>query len=84
MSGDGNLDVYDGPALARLPCATCGVETLHRGVCCVHCGGRFAPRPATVGRKRDWTINPRKRRGKEKAPAVGTGAPAVNRQQLSR
>lgn len=26
-----------GSALTRRPCATCGVETLHRGVRCIHC-----------------------------------------------
>lgn len=75
MSGDGNLDVYDGPALSRHTCPTCGPGTLYRGHACIHCGhrlrvGRVAPaRP----KKRDWRVS-RKARAKEKAPAVGTGA----------
>lgn len=29
-------------ALTRISCHTCGVDTLHRGVHCVHCGSVFA------------------------------------------
>lgn len=53
---DGNVDVHTGPALARMPCATCGVETLHRGVRCVHCGHSKMRLPIKLQkRRRDFT-----------------------------
>lgn len=75
MSGDGNLDVYDGPALSRHDCATCGPASLYRGRACVHCGEPLKVAGVAPARpkKRDWRVS-RKARAKEKAPAVGTGA----------
>jgi hypothetical protein len=58
---DGNVDVHTGPALARMPCATCEVETLHRGAQCVHCGQWRSLFATKTGKKRDWTVSPKAR-----------------------
>jgi hypothetical protein len=71
MSGDGNLDVYDGPALSRHDCVTCGPASLYRGRACIHCGELLKVACITTSgqKKRDWTSRPvgRKRRRKRAA-----------------
>jgi hypothetical protein len=29
--------------LSRQPCKTCGEDTIHKGIICIHCGSTFKP-----------------------------------------
>lgn len=56
---EADIGVHTGPALARLPCPTCGTETLFRGVHCIHCGSARRP-DAMKGerrRRKDFTVS---------------------------